>query len=386
MRDTSSFNIKEFDYRKEGSYYIVWIEESKFIELDEASFKILQQLSQGINPEQIKENYKKENNEPLELDEFIATLQDLGFIGEPKKGKKASLSFIKPSHVSWLYSKPTLLLYSAIIVTGLILLSFNPKYFPTYTDYFITDSYFTTLILTFIIGMILLSIHELSHLLSARAKGIYGNIGVGLRLYFPVAETNITGLWKLERNERYLPILAGMLSDLLIASIGVITLYIYDNRVITSQPFSNELVKASILILWYGLLWQFMLFIKTDLYYALSNLLGVRNLFEESWTLILNRVNSLFGRNVIEQRFPDKDRKVIVIYSILVLFFSTYSVTAFILYGIPIYSIIIINSIQNIRLGSYSLMENLFVLFFTALQLSAFIYFIINSLIRFLRK
>jgi hypothetical protein len=378
--------IKKYDYRKEGSYYIVWVEESNFIELDETSFNILNQLSQGISPEKIMQEYEAEYYEPLELDVFIESLRELGFIGETEKEKKSTLSFIKPENVSWLYSKPAMALYLAIISLGLALLVLNPGYFPVYSDYFISDSYFTTLTLTFIIGIIFLSIHELSHLLSARARGVYGSIGVGLRLYFPVAETNITGLWKLVRNKRYLPLLAGMLSDTLIASIGIVILYSQDHAIINIPSIYIELIKASILILWYGLIWQFMLFMKTDLYYILSNKLGVRNLFEESWKYLINQTNKLLGRRLFEQSFPERDRKIIKLYSLIVLVFSAYSVSVYTLYGVPIFSRIIIDSVENILAGSASLIENLFVLFFTGLQLSAFLYFIGKSVIQFFKE
>ena len=69
MRDDSSINIKKYDYRKEEQYYVVWAEESNFIELDENAFKILNQLNHGISPYKIKQDYEREHNRSMETRE-----------------------------------------------------------------------------------------------------------------------------------------------------------------------------------------------------------------------------------------------------------------------------------------------------------------------------
>ena len=57
-------------------------------------------------------------------------------------------------------------------------------------------------------------VHELAHLIAARAVGVNSRMGISHRLWYLVAETDLTGLWSVTRNQRYLPMLAGMIVDL----------------------------------------------------------------------------------------------------------------------------------------------------------------------------
>lgn len=298
------------------------------------------------------------------------------------------MSFLKPRHVKWFYGNPALTVYSIIILVGIGLLILNPRYFPEYNDYFISENYFITIFLNFILGTILLSVHELSHLFSGRVQGIYGKIGIGLRLYFPVAETDLTGLWRLEPKKRNLPLLAGIINDLFLTSIGIILLYAFDQEMIYYPLILYRIINACILILFYGLIWQLMFFMKTDLYYALSNILGVRNLYEESWNYILYNIRKLWGLEGPYLDFPEKDFKIIKIYSISILILSIYSVYTFTFYGIPIFSIIILESTNSLvsepRLNT--LLPHLVTLVFTIIQLIIFIYYLVRILFNLLNQ
>ena len=125
-----------------------------------------------------------------------------------------------------------------------------------------------------------------------------------------------------------------------------------------------------------------MLFIKTDLYYVFSNLVGVRNLYEESWSYIARFFRKVKEAEDSTPMYPEGDLGKIRLYSIIVLIFSLYSITVFSLYGVPIFSIIIVESIKIILTGPpfAVLLQYVFVLLFTGLPLLSFIYFILKAL------
>ena len=121
---------------------------------------------------------------------------------------------------------------------------------------------------------------------------------------------------------------------------------------------------------------------------ALSNFLGVRNLYEESWNHILYNIRKLWGLEVPYLDFLEKDVKIIKIYSIIVLIFSIYSVYAFIFYGIPIFSIIFLESIKTIATWSSPniLFQHLVTLVFTGIQLITFMYYIVKTILSLLNQ
>ena len=121
---------------------------------------------------------------------------------------------------------------------------------------------------------------------------------------------------------------------------------------------------------------------------ALSNFLGVRNLYEESWNHILYNIRKLWGLEVPYLDFLEKDVKIIKIYSIIVLIFSIYSVYAFIFYGIPIFSIIFLESIKTIATwpSPNILFQHLVTLVFTGIQLITFMYYIVKTILSLLNQ
>ena len=121
---------------------------------------------------------------------------------------------------------------------------------------------------------------------------------------------------------------------------------------------------------------------------ALSNFLGVRNLYEESWNHILYNIRKLWGLEVPYLDFLEKDVKIIKIYSIIVLIFSIYSVYAFIFYGIPIFSIIFLESIKTITTwpSPNILFQHLVTLVFTGIQLITFMYYIVKTILSLLNQ
>src|SRR5205823_1988045 len=70
-----------------------------------------------------------------------------------------------------------------------------------------------------------LYLHELAHLLAARACGVPARIRPGRRLWFIVAETDMTGIWLASKRQRYLAFLAGPLADVVSAAVLLVLLW-----------------------------------------------------------------------------------------------------------------------------------------------------------------
>jgi len=106
--------------------------------------------------------------------------------------------------------------------------------------------------------------HEWFHVLAARRLGLPSRLGIGRRLYFVVFETELNGLLGVPRRHRYLPLLAGMLADVLIFS-GLTLAAAVDLN--DGLSWVGRLCLALAYTVLLRLAWQFYVFLRTDLYY-----------------------------------------------------------------------------------------------------------------------
>lgn len=127
-----------------------------------------------------------------------------------------------------------------------------------------------------------------------------------------------------------------MLTDAVIWSFLIFLLWFSDLNFIVLDDLV-PIVKMIILLLYYSLFWQFLLFIRTDLYYAISNLFGCRNLYGDSWSFVLNNFLRLFKGKREKLQIPEKEQRVVRIYAPLMLVATVFSVLFFAFWGLPIF-------------------------------------------------
>lgn len=389
LRDEARVGLYRVFWRKDNEVYTVWIEESSnFIELSEDSYTALKLLQQGKALREVSSSLKEKYAESYDIKEFVSELMRLGFVSSidgipvplaPPKGK--TFPFIKTRHVSWIYSKPLLFFYIALIIFAVTILFSNRTYIPKYSDYFFHDSYLVVLVVSILTGLVLVFTHEFAHLIAGKAVGVQGYFSLGMRLYFPVAETNLTQLWSVPRRKRYIPFLAGMLNDGLIIVVVIILLWLSDLGLIFRAESMYAFAKFLIFILSYRILWQFLFFIRTDVYYVISTLLGCRNLSGDSWSLILNTLLSPFGR-VRTLEIPPKELRIVKLYAPFMLVGTVLSTSFFVLFGLPILIQILLKSLQMLALSFEAnlptFIEGFLLTCLVLLQIIGFLYFLIR--------
>jgi hypothetical protein len=166
----------------------------------------------------------------------------------------------------------------------------------------------------------LVLIHETAHALAGRKLGLRSRLSIGRRLYFLVFQTTMDGLVGVPRSKRYLPILAGILSD--IAAIATLSLLAYAGRDSAGQ-FDGlaQFVLAAAYLTWLRLLWQLWIFIQTDLYYLVVTIFGCVDLQTTARQRLHNRFRQLAGRPPAhdEAGWHPRDRSVSAWYAWLML-------------------------------------------------------------------
>ncbi|TPG10401.1 hypothetical protein [Sphingomonas oligophenolica] len=117
-------------------------------------------------------------------------------------------------------------------------------------------------------------------MLAAAAHGVVSRLGFGMRLWIIVAEADLSGIMALPKRQRYVPLAAGMIVDIL--NIALITLAITALVRHGDHGFIVVLLQALALQLVVTLLWQFNIFLRTDVYFILCTWFGHPDLDSEA--------------------------------------------------------------------------------------------------------
>jgi hypothetical protein len=213
---------------------------------------------------------------------------------------------------------------------------FNADLRPTYHNIFFSDYYMVIQVGLFLAAIPLLFLHESFHALAGRRLGVRSRLRIGRRLYFIVLETSLDGLVAVPRRRRYLPIVAGLLADVLgiaACTIGADLTRHADGTLSGLGRFLLAVAFAALL----RVVWQFFLYLRTDVYVLVSTVLGCVDLHGAALQMVRNRVRRLFGKSETdESALHPVDRKVARWYSWLVVVGYTASLTTFVLAGAPV--------------------------------------------------
>jgi putative peptide zinc metalloprotease protein len=90
-------------------------------------------------------------------------------------------------------------------------------------------------------------------------------IRLNLRMIWLVAETDMTGLWAKPKKSRYVPFLAGMMWDVVLILACLIIQQTTNHALIVGY---SKLIVFLVLV---AFLFQFIIFLRTDLYFVVSN-------------------------------------------------------------------------------------------------------------------
>lgn len=274
---------------------------------------LLQELRHGRDPQDAAEWYFRTYGEPVDIDEFLDTLRELDFLAEENAAPGAGRV---PVHWQRLglavFSKPAWLCYAALIALGIAAVCADPRLLPNRHHVFFSHYLLVVEAVLFFGQLPLTLLHESFHVLAGRRLGLRSQVKIGRRLYFLVFETVIDGLVIVPKRQRYLPMLAGMLADVL--GMAALTTVAW----LTTAPdgaFSlvGRICLALVFTSVLRLVWQFYFFLRTDIYYLVTSVLGCVDLHTVSGQLLRNTVHRLIGRTdrlVDENQWHPHDRQV----------------------------------------------------------------------------
>lgn len=268
---------------------------------------LVRELAAGRPVAEAARWYEENFGESVDLDAFIKTLAGLDFL----RDADAPATPVEP--VRWqrlgraLFSPVAGVLAGILVAVAVLLCLHDPSLAPRPHHVFFVPS-FIVVELTIVVGQLPLSgLHELAHLLAGRRLGLRSRIRLSNRFYFVVFETTLDGLVSVPRRQRYLPMLAGMATDVLVMSgLTVAAAFLPDGsleaRVCLALAFST-LPR---------IVWQCYLFLQTDLYFLAATMLGCIDLHRTSRQWLSNRWRRVRGhhdRIVDESLWHPADRR-----------------------------------------------------------------------------
>lgn len=358
MPDSVDGTVEFFDLaaRQDGEEVIVGrTDTGDFVALPALGWHIIESLRDGATMGTLQREMD-EAGVAADVTDFVADLSGLGFVralggaiveGAPAT-RRPSLPWMRAEHVRFLFTPVTAILAVGVVLAGVTTLVVVPRTRPTFRDLLFSSSTTLVLLATTLLFLAVVALHELSHLVSARAAGVAARISLGTRLYSLVAQTDVSGLWAATRFERMRTYLAGMATDFVLASALVVA------RASGLPQMIDALVAAAVVLLLLGIAGQFQLFMRTDVYFVVAELVRARNLFEDATVLALHAVRRLTGRATGPHPLAglqDRERRVVTRYAVVMVAGTVLALTVFAFLLLPAVILLLVQGFERLSRG-----------------------------------
>jgi putative peptide zinc metalloprotease protein len=335
-----------------------------FVSLPELGAVIIHELNRGAQIGEVEQDLSAQGAE-IDVADFVNQLSESGFvravdgISDPDAPavRSASLPWLRACHVRWLFTWQAYAVCLLVVVTAAAALVVQPRVRPRYGDIFFSGSTSAVLAGSAVLFLVIVAFHEFAHLASARASGVPARISFGTRLYSLVAQTDVSGMWAASPRERLRTYLAGTGMDLVFGSVLVL-----ERAVRIVGGTLDHVIAAAVVIILSGIAGQFELFIRTDMYFVAAHLLRARNLFEDATVEFVHTLRSLISKVPGAHPLaglPDRERRVVRAYSLIMVLGTLAALTVFAVYLLPALVILLARGahrlVEGISYGNFPL-------------------------------
>lgn len=367
LTSTSHIKLHPFSFRLEGEEYLVSCPEySIYLSMPHIGVEALQLLQQGQTIHDVSLCLQGDDEHPPDIIDFVQMMQENGLVAEidgypvpplmPNAQAKPGIELarrIQGKHVRWLFGKPAYVVYAALLVTTVLLLWRHPQQIPQMMNMMMFSPWFTVNVLIMVATIwVLALIHELAHIFAARAFGANARLSLGNRLYYLVSQSSVENIWQLSRFQRYAVYLAGLTANLVVFCVALVVVLW---RGPTLPMLVYSWLEVVLVMEWFATGWQFLFYMKTDVYFLIADLFQTRNLMDDAKAYLGYVFAKLFpgkflGRDLSD--LPPRERLFVKIYTglyVVGLGYACYLVMTVI--G-PFLLGMLVPSIQTLAMGS----------------------------------
>lgn len=242
----------------------------------EEGAEALRMLESGLPISDVAAWYEQTCGSPLDVDDFLGVLEDLGFLQGADEEEPVAVAVRWQRLGRWVFSWPAWLCYATLVAGAAIEMVRTPALRPSYHQVFFTYYLALIPILLTVTSIPWILMHEGAHALAGRRLGLPSTLRLGRRLFYVVAETRLDSLFSVPRRKRYLPFLAGMVADVVV--ISALTLASVALKSDNLPAWCPRLCLAMAFMCVLRLVWQFMFYLQTDLYFVVSQALRCSDL------------------------------------------------------------------------------------------------------------
>ncbi|MRV75401.1 hypothetical protein GJ700_27150 [Duganella sp. FT92W] len=294
--DCATYCVIPLSIQPEGDDFLVGNQDlQEYYQFPQEGVRIIRLLQQGVTVAEIKRTF----GEAVDIDDFLHVLLEARFIHAPGTPAPAAATeadrrwkFAVPARLAGLFfSWPAWGAYGALIAYALFEAVADPRLRINPTALYLQDHFTVSLLTLLVLHSCTTGLHELGHMMAAAKYGVQSRLGWGNRLWNIVAEADLSGLHALPRQSRYLPLVAGMLVDVLNIALITLLIKVFINE--GSHPFIINIFQALILQILITLSWQFNVFLKTDVYYVLCTYCNYPNLDSEARVYLREKLHQL---------------------------------------------------------------------------------------------
>ncbi|MFI6740201.1 hypothetical protein ACIBI9_45375 [Nonomuraea sp. NPDC050451] len=288
---TGSVRLRPLTLVDEGDDVLVGDPETgTFITVPMIGGVVIRALQQGATIDEAAVEAARHAGEPVDVASFVAGLRDIGFVAEDTAAQAEPPRTAPIQHRRWLtgpapqlvrplFSRAAWCCYAAAAFFCLICFAFRTDLRPKPADVFIVADQGLSMLLLIPFVYLTTGLHEVWHWLAARSLGLTARFGVDRRLYFLVFETDLSQLWSVPRSRRFGPQLAGLAIDSTVIALLLVVKLLHNSGWYTLPPVGFRIVSALIFTGVASVLWQCMIFMRTDLYGVMVTAMGCRNLW-----------------------------------------------------------------------------------------------------------
>jgi putative peptide zinc metalloprotease protein len=363
---TSRITLYPISSRQEGDECIVSCPAlSLFLTMPPEGVEALQLLAQGHSLTEVAQLVQSDD-QSLDLLDFVQTLTEYGLVSEidgcplplPASFKQKApgieiARWIQGKHVRWLFGKTAFLIYFGMLVVGAILLWRTPQNVPQMGDMMMmSPSYAVDAVAAFVTSLVLILIHEFGHIFAARAMGVNARLGIGRRLYYIVSQSYVDNLWQLPPLKRWVVYLGGMVTNVIGGFLGLVIL-IWQGMAL--PPLIYGWLKLFVFTEWFALGWQFLFYMRTDIYYLVADLLRAPNMMDDAQSWLGNFLHRIWPDWFAARDLHDlsyRERRVVQIYTALYLIGIGYALYILLFNVTPYMGGILGSSFATLRIAS----------------------------------
>lgn len=321
--------VRPIAHKREGqSVTIGDLDRQVFLTIPAEGMDILSALAAGRTVGETVRLYEQAHDETPDVEDFLSVLADEGFVApwddeafaeQVKQAPAASLGRISPAVARRLFGAPVLCACALLVGVAIALLVSDPGVMPGPKALVFHHHLAALSAAMFAVTLVGVMVHELGHLLAARASGVHARIRLSHRLWIVVAETDMTGIWMAPKRRRQLAFLAGPIIDVVCAALLVGVLWAQRRGAIELSPLLVQLTGAVLFSYLLRLLWQCFVFVRTDFYFVIATALGCKSLLADTEDLLRNRWARLRGRAAVidQSAIPPREMRAVRAYSLV---------------------------------------------------------------------